>query len=66
MVISYYDDALAAIGRVRAPSLAAPMQSCTMSLASARQRKLERIDSAYLVKNKPAAPKPPPRRRRSR
>jgi hypothetical protein len=62
-VLTYYDGAVAAIARVRAPSLAATAQSCAVALASAREHKLERIDSSYLVKNKPVAPKPAPRRR---
>ncbi|MEX2109349.1 MAG: hypothetical protein WD802_01925 [Gemmatimonadaceae bacterium] len=63
MVLSYYDGAVAAIARVRTPSLAATAQSCAVALASAREHKLERIDSSYLVKNKPVAPKPARSRR---
>lgn len=66
MVLTYYDGAIAALARVRTTLLGAAAQSCAEALASARQRKLERIDSSYLVKNKPVAPKPAPRRRRTR
>jgi hypothetical protein len=65
-VISYYDGAMAAITRVQTPALAGAVRSCGETLAAARQRKLERIDSSYLIKNKPVAPKPAPRRRKAR
>jgi hypothetical protein len=66
MVVSYYDDATAALARPSSPTLAPTARSCAMALASARERKLERIDSSYIVKNKPAPPKPVPRKRKSR
>lgn len=65
---AYYDSAVAALSRTltRAPLLASIAEQCGVALDSARSRKLARIDPAYVVKNKPAPPKPAPRRRRSR
>lgn len=65
-VVAYYDDAVAALARPRTSALAPVAESCTVALSSARERKLERIDPSYVVKNKPVAPKPAPRRRRRR
>ena len=74
-VSRYYDSSIAALARPRAPSASAPdrpravsatalARTCVATLDSARVRKLARIDPAYLIKNKPVAPKPSPRRRR--
>ncbi len=65
-VSTYYDSAIAALSRPRAPSLMSAARQCGTALDSARARKLSRIDPSYVVKNKPAPPKPTPRRRRSR
>lgn len=62
----YYDRAVAAVARARAPSLTMAARQCGVALDSARARKLARIDPSYIVKNKPAPPKPAPRRRGSR
>jgi hypothetical protein len=66
LVQSYYEGAVAALAGARTDSLAEVAQDCAVALAAARERKLARIDSAYLVKNKPVVPKPVPRRRRNR
>lgn len=65
-VSSYYDSASAALERVTTPSLAPLARSCATALAVARDRKLERIDPAYVIKNKPAPPRPATRRRSRR
>jgi len=62
-VTSYYDSATAALSSARAPSLLPAVRACGAALDSARARKLSRIDPAYMVKNKPAPAKAPPRRR---
>jgi hypothetical protein len=64
LVTSYHDDALAALGRVRTPALTAGRDACRVALDDARDRRLERINPAYIVKNKPTAA--PPRRLRKR
>ena len=56
LVVRYHDDAVAALKRVRAPSLSVARDSCRLSLNEARDRRLERINPSYLVKNKPVAP----------
>jgi hypothetical protein len=64
-VNSYYDSSSAALGRPRAPRYGRVAGQCASALDSARVRKLARIDPAYIIKNKPAPPKPAPRRRRT-
>lgn len=66
LITTYHDDAVAALGSVKTPALAGLRDSCRVALDSARARKLARIDSAYIVKNKPVAPRRPVRRRRAR
>jgi len=63
-VISYYDSALASLQRIRSDSLASVRDSCRTALDDARDRRLERINPGYLIKNKPVPP--PPRRVRRR
>jgi hypothetical protein len=60
-VISYHDSASLALDRVASATLAAKGARCHAALDEARQRRLERIDPGYLIKNKPA---PVTRRRR--
>jgi hypothetical protein len=55
-VVSYHDEALAALGRVRAASLSPKRDACRVALDDARERRLERISPAYIVKNKPVTP----------
>jgi len=55
-VTSYHDEAIAALGRVRTASLTATRDSCRAALDDARERRLERINPSYIVKNKPVAP----------
>jgi hypothetical protein len=61
LVITYYDQAVAALGQVRSAPLAKVRDDCRTTLDQARERRLERIDPSYIIKNKPA---PPPRRGR--
>lgn len=63
---SYYADASAALGGVQQPALVRGRDACKVTLDSARSRRLARIDSSYMVKNKPVAPRPAPRRGRRR
>ena len=64
-VTRYYDSSTAALSRLRTPPATAVARACAATLDSARARKLARIDPAYIIKNKPVAPKPVPRRRRT-
>ena len=61
LVTSYHDQAAAALDRVQSASLLRTRDGCRSTLDRARAQKLERIDPAYIIKNKPA---PPPRGRR--
>jgi len=63
LVTTYHDEAIAALGRVRTASLSTTRESCRAALDDARERRLERINPSYIVKNKPVAP---PRRVRKR
>jgi hypothetical protein len=63
-VISYYDSATTSLQTVRSDSLAAARDACRAALEQSRDRRLERINPGYLIKNKPVAP--PPRRVRKR
>jgi hypothetical protein len=56
LVTSYHDDAIAALTRVRAVSLSSTRDDCRTALDDARDRRLERINPSYIVKNKPVAP----------
>ena len=62
-ISTYYDGTVAALSRARAPSSVLAARKCGVALDSARARKLARIDPSYVVKNKPAPPRPTPRRR---
>jgi hypothetical protein len=59
-VITYHAEATAALDRVRSPSVVATRDACRVALDEGRDRRLERINPAYVIKNKPVAP---PRRR---
>jgi hypothetical protein len=61
LVVSYHDETVAALGRVRSVALTPVRDACRLELDSARVHRLERIDPSYIIKNKPVAP---PRRRR--
>ena len=63
LVATYHDTAVAAIGQVRDTSLTKTRDTCRAALDTARDEKLTRINSAYVVKNKPAAPAPRPKKR---
>jgi hypothetical protein len=56
-VTSYHDEAVAALARAPAPPLAANRDACRVALDDARDRRLERINPSYIVKNKPVAPR---------
>ena len=60
LVTSYHNEALSALGRVRSAQLTQVRDACRTALDQAEQRRLERIDPSYVIKNKPA----PTRRRR--
>lgn len=60
-VTSYHDEVVVALGRIRSAPLAQARDACRAALDQARERRLERIDPSYIIKNKPVAP---PRRRR--
>ena len=62
-VTSYYDSATTALRAVRDTSLRTVRDACGSTLADARDRRLERINPAYLIKNKPT---PAPRRARKK
>jgi hypothetical protein len=55
-VVTYHDEAIAALARVTAPSLSATRAACQTALDDSRERRLERINPSYVVKNKPVAP----------
>jgi hypothetical protein len=61
VVTTYHDEAIAALGRVRAVSLVSGRDACRAALDDARDRRLDRISPSYIVKNKPVTP---PRRAR--
>lgn len=62
LVTSYHDQAVAALTRVRSEPLTKARDACRTTLDEARERRLERIDPSYVIKNKPAAPRPRARR----
>ena len=61
LVTSYHDEAVTALSRVDSPPLTNVRDACRLALDDARERRLERIDPSYVIKNKPVAA---PRRRR--
>lgn len=54
-VATYHDEAIAALARVTTPSLSATRSACQAALDDSRERRLERINPSYIVKNKPVA-----------
>jgi hypothetical protein len=62
-VTSYYDEAVTSLSRVDSVPLTRVRDACRATLDEARDRRLERIDPSYIVKNKPVAP---PRRARKK
>lgn len=66
LVVSYHDEAAAALGTVRDSVLAKKRDTCRAALDTARNYKLERIDPAYIIKNKPVTAAPRPRKRTAR
>lgn len=62
VVTHYHDEAIAALGRVRAVALVSERDACRAALDDARTRRLERINPSYIVKNKPVTPARPARK----
>ena len=62
-VNGYHDRAASALASVRDSSLVQQVEKCRTALDDARQRRLERIDPGYIIKNKPVAPRRTNRRR---
>ena len=62
-VTTYHNDAVTALDRMRDSSVAAIATKCRIALDDARQRRLERINPAYIIKNKPTVPARSSRRR---
>ena len=62
-VISYYDEAVPALARVRDPVLSETRDACRKALDDARDERLARINPSYIIKNKPVAPPRRPRKR---
>lgn len=62
LVATYHDNAVAALGQVRDTLLTRNRDRCRAALDTARSDKLARINPAYLVKNRPAAPASRPRK----
>ena len=62
-VVGYYDSATASLQKIAADSLQSMRVECPAALDDAKERRLERINPSYLIKNKPVAP--PRRVRRS-
>lgn len=60
-VINYHDEAVRAVESDTTRTLASVASACRIALDSARSRRLERINPAYVFKNKP---KPVSRRSR--
>jgi hypothetical protein len=52
-VVAYHDEAVGALTRVRDSTLAGRRLSCETALDDAKERRLERINPSYIVKNKP-------------
>jgi hypothetical protein len=57
-IVSYHQQALTALARVRDSSLTKTVQSCTAALDTATREKLARIDPGYVLKNKPGTTTP--------
>ena len=63
LVITYHDEAIASLALVRTVSLSPPRDACRAALDDARDRRLERINPSYVVKNKPVVPPRRPRKK---
>jgi hypothetical protein len=61
LITTYHDEAVAAVNRVAIAPLVKVRDDCRTVLDEARERRLDRIDPSYIVKNKPVTP---PRRSR--
>jgi hypothetical protein len=56
LVTAYHQESVAALTKVRTEPLTKVRDACRTTLDQARDRRLERIDPSYLIKNKPSAP----------
>jgi hypothetical protein len=63
LVLTYHDEAIASLARVRTVSLSPTRDACRATLDDARDRRLERINPSYVVKNKPVVPPRRPRKK---
>ncbi len=63
LVNTYHDEAVAALGRARTATLSSTRDACRAALDDARDRRLERINPSYIVKNKPVVPPRRPRKK---
>jgi hypothetical protein len=60
LVITYHDQAIASLARLRTAALSPARDACRTALDDARDRRLERINPSYVLKNKPVvAPRRP-------
>lgn len=57
LVTSYHEKAVVALDQVRTAQLASVRDDCRVVLDQARERRLERIDPSYIIKNKLVAPR---------
>jgi hypothetical protein len=55
-VVGYYDSVTTALQRARSDSIGAVRNECVAALQEAREKRLERINPTYLIKNKPVTP----------
>jgi hypothetical protein len=62
-VVRYYDSVTTTLARVSAVSERGMRDACMVALQEARGKRLERISPDYLLKNKPAPPKRPVKRK---
>ena len=55
-VMAYYDSATASLQKIASDSLHSVRDQCRVALDDAKERRLERINPSYLIKNKPVSP----------
>ncbi len=55
-VLAYYDSATASLQKIASDSLHSVRDQCRVALDDAKERRLERINPGYLIKNKPVSP----------
>jgi hypothetical protein len=57
-IITYHQQAITALARVRDSTLTKTLASCRTALDDARNEKLQRVDPGYILKNKPGTTVP--------